>query len=303
MGILNTLRRAITDPRLAAWKLNSMTTHHLLHRLRPPTSVFDEDWDNLVILDACRSDLLTENRVQDGQYETVWSGGSNSEAFLEYNIGDRTLDDVVYITANPWVSDYHDSVFRVIDAWESAWSDEHNTVLPGDLATLAREAAEEFPNKRLVVHFMQPHYPFLGPTAETLPDHRTFTGGGRVTTDGADSIWELLRRGEVSKAAVWRAYAETLDVVLPVARSLIEDLDGKSVLTADHGNAFGERALPIPIRTYGHQRGNHIRAMSEVPWITFDGGNRRTIESGSLHDDGVISTDVVEDRLKHLGYA
>ncbi|WP_331234206.1 hypothetical protein [Natronorarus salvus] len=302
MALFSTFKRGVMNPRLVAWKINELSSRYLLHYLRPPTAVFEEDWDNLIILDACHKDLLTENTLDFGDYKKVWSGGSDSESFLSYNVGDRQLDDVVYITANPWVSEYEDQIFRVLHAWETDWDEDSKTVLPSSMAKIAEKAESEYPNKRIVVHFMQPHYPFLGPTADKLPNHRTFTGGGKVTTDSADSIWDLLQEGEADPTMVWQAYKETLDIVLPVALDTAQKLNGKSVLTSDHGNAFGERSFPIPIRTYGHQKGNHIPAMSQVPWIEFEADNRRVIKSDYIASSDSSDDDLVQDRLKHLGY-
>jgi len=40
---------------------------------------------------------------------------------------------------------------------------------------------------------------------------------------------------------VWEAYNENLDIVLTEIEALLDELDGKSVITADHGNLVGER--------------------------------------------------------------
>jgi len=64
------------------------------------------------------------------------------------------------------------------------------------------------------------------------------------------SVWMELMTGnsEMSKQEVWEAYIENLHVVLPHVEDLMTSLEGKTVVSSDHGNMVGERARPIPIR-------------------------------------------------------
>jgi hypothetical protein len=151
---------------------------------------------------------------------------------------------------------------------------------------------------------MQPHYPFIGEFGRSqLPTHRTFTGGGAITEENEEkSVWEQLRDKTVSKADVWKAYTENLEIVLPVARELCADLTGRSVITSDHGNELGKRAFPIPIRLYGHPSGLRTKNLVKVPWIVYEGTERKTITAGEVGTKSSTDTDVIEDRLRALGY-
>lgn len=301
---LDQLRTALSDPNFAAKQINRRFSRYILIRFRPPCNFFKEDWDNLLILDACRYDLICESDLTRGNLEYRWSGGSNSEEFIRYNTTGETLDDVVWVTANPWVSKYREAIFRVIDIWDKGWNDDLNTVDPHTMKDAAMKAADDYPDKRLVIHFMQPHYPFIGNYGRRqLPDHRTFIGDGIVDQDvEAPSIWDLLRQGVVSKDNVWRAYRENFKLVFPVALDLEDQLGGKSVITADHGNLFGERLFPIPIREYGHPSQLRIKSLVKVPWIVFDSKDRRRIRSSSMNNLQRDTEQTAEDRLKTLGY-
>lgn len=284
-------------------KLNREINKAISPVFRKPTMVFEEDWDNLIILDACRNDLIQKHS---GKFsvpiETKWSAGSSSPEFLENNIEGRSLNDVVWVTANPWVSQHEESIFCVLNVWDEGWCDEKKTVLPDTMVEWALDAADSYPNKKLVIHFMQPHYPFIGESGNNLPTHRTFTGKSRIEDGDAPSIWELLRKDEVEKPLVWEAYQENLSLAIPAAKRLVEQLNGKSVLTADHGNAFGERAKPIPLRLFGHDTGYRNRCLIEVPWIEFNSfDKRRTIQEGVIQTNDDDTADV-ENRLKQLGY-
>lgn len=125
-----------------------------MERFRPPADVFEEDWDNLIILDACRFDLIDNEDFRGGSVDWRWSGKSNSEEFLEHNVSGRILDDVVWVTANPWVSKFEQQIYVVEHLWRSHWDVSLKTVTPGDVRNAATDSIRRHPDKRLVVHFM-----------------------------------------------------------------------------------------------------------------------------------------------------
>jgi hypothetical protein len=51
------------------------------------------------------------------------------------------------------------------------------------------------------------------------------------------------------------AYKENLRHVLKNVEDLLEIINGKTVITSDHGNLIGDRLSPIPVRGYGHPSG------------------------------------------------
>jgi hypothetical protein len=84
----------------------------------------------------------------------------------------------------------------------------------------------------------------------------------------------------------------------------MKNLDGKTVVTADHGNMVGERAFPLPIREWGHPRGLYTDELVDVPWLVHENEPRREIRIGeSKNQSETVDQDVVADRLKQLGYA
>jgi hypothetical protein len=304
MVSISDLKKVKQNPILACRWVNQQVQSIGFDQLRDSTNIFDEDWDNIIILDACRSDLLMEysDNLPDNDFATVWSGGSSSKEFLQYNIGDRSLDDVVYVTANPFVLEFDDNIYETYHAWDTHWSDEQKTVLPGDLQEVALEAAAEFPDKRIVIHFMQPHYPFIGDFGRSsIPHHRSFTGNGIRTESDEPDIWDLLKTNQVDESSVWKAYSENLELTLPFCEELVDRLEGKTVLTADHGNAFGERSYPIPIKVYGHPYGLRLQSLIEVPWVEFPFTTRRHTKSSQITENRT-NLDVPTSQLQDLGY-
>ena len=268
-----------------------------------PTDVPEEAWDNLIILDACRYDLFADRASLDGRLERRYSAGSDSWEFMEANFVDRSLHDTVYVTANPHVEKLPSGTFHdVIDLLADHWNEEHRTVLPEAVVSKTLEAHERYPNKRIVSHFMQPHFPFIGETGRSIPHM-----GLEMHLDEEDkelhgNPWFDLVYADVPAETVREAYRENLELVLPAVSELLSELPGRSVVTADHGNLVGERTWPIPLRTYGHPRGFHVPALLEVPWLVSD-GRRRDVVAEPPVDRSRPDEELVEDRLSALGYA
>ena len=125
------------------------------------------------------------------------------------------------------------------------------------------------------------------------------------TEENSSSIWSQLDSGTcpVDPDTVWEAYVENFKIVEGYANNLIDALDGKTVVTSDHGNLFGRRLWPIPLQKYGHPPGLRFSELIEVPWHELPFETRREITSDSPEDTTSVADETVEDRLKHLGYA
>jgi len=234
--------------------------------------VTDEDWDNLIVLDSCRHDAF--ERVADldrfDSYRSVVSPGSHSSEWTRRNFTGRQFGDIVYVSANPHTSKLAgDSFHKIIEMWDREFDDASGTVPPEAMADAAREAIEEYPNKRLIVHFMQPHGPFIG---SDIPEE------------------------EVDER-YWEAYDQNLRFVLETVHELLDDLPGRTAITADHG-----QIAPSPIRNVlgvnGHKPGLRHPGLVQVPWAIIE-GERRRIVAGTTGD---AVADGIDDRLRDLGY-
>ncbi|EMA39647.1 hypothetical protein C448_14560 [Halococcus morrhuae DSM 1307] len=209
----------------------------------------------------------------------------------------------MYVTANPQL--YHnreaiDVEFHdVVDVWrEEGWDEEYGTVLPETVTEYALRTAEEYPNKRLVIHYMQPHYPFIESETDFDKDH--LAGPQR------ENVWNQLLFGtlDIEREDIWNIYEANLERVLPHVETLLENIDGKTIITADHGNMVGERAFPLLIREWGHPRGIYTTELIHVPWLVHESGPRRKVRIGkSENQSETVDQDIVADRLEQLGYA
>lgn len=109
----------------------------------------------------------------------------------------------------------------------------------------------------------------------------------------------------ISDGRLYRAYRENLEAVLPAVERLLSELDGRTVVTADHGQLFGERLFSIPIRKYGHPPGLYPEELVKVPWHVFDEGPRREIVSEERPGKSSRDTEdeeLARERLRDLGY-
>lgn len=265
--------------------------------MRRAIDVTQKDWDNLIILDACRYDLFKEVNTLPGELTPVRSLGSKTGEFLKENFSDSRYLDTVYISANPQVQ-LHDIDRRFYDRlrlWEDEWDDELRTVPPEAIVTRTLQAAEEYPHKRLIVHFVQPHYPFIGETGRQI-EHSEMIGNGLIADERTTpTIWERLETGEVERSVAWKAYRENLELTLPQLKKLVDGLKGKTVVTSDHGNAFGEWGI------FGHPASRHIKALVEIPWLEIQDTKCKEVREGEIRSTTDEASDL-EDRLAHLGY-
>lgn len=304
---LSQIRRGLRHPMFVGRELNRIF-HRRGYRRRFNTSgvqVFDQDWDTLILLDACRYDMFAQRSTLPGTLHRERSAGSSTVEFLEANVDGRDLRDTVYVTANPQLyrhDDIDQTFHHVIHVWkDDGWDQEAKTVLPGTTTEYALEAAKRYPEKRLLVHYIQPHYPFIGSDFDFDFDKRDL----HRTDDESPDFWYdlFVRELSVDRSALWAAFERNLDLALEHVSTLLEGVDGKTVVSSDHGNMIGDRASPIPIREWGHPYGVYTDELVEVPWLEVRSGERRTItsEAPSAGSDRV-DDDVVEERLQNLGY-
>lgn len=304
LSFIKKCKKALTCPKLGLRKLNTfvhVSVPQYNYEIKGD-DFFKEDWDNLIILDACRYDLFADISEIDGELGHRYSKASSTVGFLRTNIDGVDLTDTVYVTANGQIQNHDNKINHqfhdIYPLYASEWNDELGSVLPESVTKSALEAAEEYPDKRLLIHYVQPHFPFIG--ADTSEDKQ------RVDDVNAElTFWERVSCGQtdLSKDDLWSAYHDTLVRALPHVEQAIESLPGKTIVTADHGNMFGERSWPIPVRVWGHPDRLFHEPLVKVPWLVCEYDDRKSITSEppkevNLHPDPAV----VKERLKDLGY-
>jgi len=254
-----------------------------LSNYRKSKSIADEPWNYLIILDACRYDAFKYINYLEGELKYIYSKGSSTPEFLEKNFLDKNRNkkfkNIVYITANPFVNKMLKNMFhKIYPIWKYGWNEEHNTVLPKTVYKESLKIINKHRNKRIIIHFMQPHHPFL------IANKEFNTTGFRENrkavinnkSKGKDITWaDLLSKGEIKQDMVIKYYLINLKIVLLWVNLLINSLNGRIIITSDHGNLFGEISHPLfHYRIYGHPSHFHIDTLVKVPWFIVDTSNK-----------------------------
>jgi len=255
--------------------------------------VLDKEWDNLIILDACRYDAFVKVAGEYGirHVNFTISRGSCTFEFLQENFSNRDCSDIVYVTANPYVSLLlKDKVYRIIPVWDFGWNEELKTVLPDVVYKEALKAKQKYSDKRLIVHFMQPHEPYIDLYKYNVPITgfemaRKEVEAGVMFRWMDKCIWEFVRKGVFDRKLAIAAYYNNLRLVFPYALKLAKILPGKSIITADHGEGFGER-VALFARVWGHPPHVYTPILTKVPWYEVDGGSLKEVEKELIRGVG-----------------
>lgn len=292
MYSLADLKQGLREPERIASELNRR-----YHRARngggynhDGVDVFREDWDVLILLDACRYDEFEAHADLPGRLEHRMSRGSATPEFIRTNFAGKDLRDTVYVSANSWFPKLKDELNAELHRYVSVERDASIgfTSHPSTVTERATEAASQFPNKRLIIHYLQPHKPFLGEW-------------GSERFENVGDLQTTVKHNDATREEVVRAYRENLNLVLSAVKTLLEELTGKLVVTADHGELLCEPESPIPSQRYGHPRGIYVDELVKVPWHVYQSGERRTITEGSA-EAGKYDLDAVKEQLQELGY-
>jgi glucan phosphoethanolaminetransferase (alkaline phosphatase superfamily) len=140
----------------------------------------------------------------------------------------------------------------------------------------------------MIVHYMMPHSPFVT-NKLNIPDSERWKPG---------SHWMALKRGETSLKYVHEAYLDSIRTVLGHVKTLLSNVDAeKVVISADHGEAFGEYGF------YNHPYGLPLPEVRKVPWIETCANDSGKFESEyQAPVSSEAPTDGVNELLEQMGY-
>lgn len=260
---------------------------------------FGEDWDILVLLDGCRFDLFTEFASNHPIYDRFsevnsrFSCASSSPEWINkvYGSGpNHVLSDIHLVSANGWEEKEIDlGIFgEVTPVWRHN-PDAAPTITPDIVTDAAIHSYHNTNYSQMIVHYMQPHAPFLGVPGK-YNSINEYPGQGK-----SQNVWEGLRSGKFDIDEVWQDYGENLLIALDEVDRLINNVEGDVVISADHANSIGELGV------YGHPKYSIAPSVKRVPWVKLDAVNKCTSrpEKPVLEDNN--SRDI-ESHLKNLGY-
>lgn len=256
---------------------------------------FQHDWDVLIILDACRFDVATEQETSLGPPERVYSLGANSPRWIQrsFQLATETqLNSTGYISANPFTNLAPDDKLAFVDnVLQYAFDKELGTVPPRPVTDRAIEHIRAGHADRYIVHYIQPHLPSVQEDGEVTefispPDMEASTS----------NPWKDVESGVRDSNEVINAYKNNLSPVIDEVELLLENINAEMVsITADHGNYLGE------FGRYGHRYDCGIHpAVRFVPYWEKSATDRQTHDPKQYnHKSGNVSRN---ERLEALGY-
>jgi len=235
-------------------------------------NLFNEDWDICIILDACRYDTFKQENTIKGELEPRRSPNSCTQHWVRDAFPNSPQQDIVYLSANPYISNktlkslgkpipYFYAIFNI---WDLGWDKTLATVSPDDVNYEVFKHIGNYNNKRYIIHYMQPHYPFIG------SKYHDGTGWGIVnhavpvsTEPPPNTIWTKLEKGEISAKEVKGYYTDNLKFVLSYVKKVVNKYhrSRKIVITSDHGECFGEYGLS------NHPCDQTVDELTVVPWF------------------------------------
>ena len=254
----------------------------------------------LIIFDACRFDYFQEmySSYFAGNLQTVYTTNTYTKQYqtttwpetydLTYVAGGPVISDRTFELSglSYWPSEHFEEIVHV---WDMNYEKELG-VTPPEAVT---EAALECDAPRMVVHYFQPHAPYIG---ETRLRDRTETAGSKIETraESLKAIYERIENGEIEETALRNAYRSNLERVLEATKPLVDATDRRTVITSDHGELLGENGrylhggFPHPI-------------LCELPWLEVDdvAGDIGQIEASAAETQQERS---VKEQLQDLGY-
>lgn len=261
------------------------------------------------------------------EIETITSVGSTSPEWIDNTFIEEHINDIrstSYITANAY-SERHvkkegvnrlrcaetrgtiyensellhklirnDSVggefasFKLVEGAKLTNADNRQYFHPDLVTARAIQTARERNPKKMIVHYMQPHAPYIADAV-----------GRGFYKEYEERPFKYLKQGG-KKSVVWEVYLDNLRLVLDSIEILLNNIDAEDVvITADHGELFGEFGL------YSHIYGVPHPALKKVPWTKTTAKDKHTTNVEELiSDHEIVENDdnSTESRLAALGY-
>lgn len=222
------------------------------------------EWDVLIILDGCRFDTFKKINHLSGVLSSIISLGSCTPEWAQKAFSVDS-SEILYVSANPFISKQYLTqwfrkvpFFHLVEIWDKGWDTDLKTVKAETVFNIGEKMVKQFPDKKVVLHCMQPHHPFIG--KKSIREK-----GWKLHNESKEkTVYEMLQSGDVSRTDVITAYEENLRYILTVIDKS-KFLRGKRVvITADHGNCFGKYGV------YAHPKGLALPELLKVPWFEVD---------------------------------
>jgi hypothetical protein len=265
----------------------------LERRIGSGIKIMEKDWDNLILLDSYRADYFNKYSSLDGELSTVVSKGNWSREFIVKNFRKENYQDTVVISNNPLYllpSEIEETTFHALIDPTSGKDPDFSS--PEIITEAAQNAIDEYPNKRLIIHYMSPHAPHTGAISDRFRkafENEDFPG-----------MFKLYECDLIRQETLKESYVETIMEIEVEVQKIANNLNGKTVVSSDHGENLGE----IQHGMMQLRHGNPTPECRYVPWLEMDYNQRREITedppTGSRRTN--MDDEEIDRRLSALGY-
>jgi hypothetical protein len=288
------------------------------------TNIFSKDWDLLIILDCCRVDALIELAPEYdfiGEVNSIRTVGGSTPEWTSKTFSPKYREQIQktgYVSgtgqvrsileedgpANSTILGGHLAYkllqyYDTVDISDLAYVDyafeydfpedsilEHpkGKTPPRYVTDRGIKSTEKTELDRLILHYMQPHGPFA---ANAAAEDR------ELLKHEVRPLRYLRNTGDME--TVWEGYLDEIRFALDEVEIALNNIDAnKVVITADHGEAFGEYGI------YGHTVGSLHPQVRNVPWVETTATDNETY--APVIESKRESQDTTEEMLRALGY-
>lgn len=229
-----------------------------------PLVDYKEDWNWLIILDACRYDFF--EKVAFPKIKEIYP---NAKLEKRISLASDTVGvlnkfpkflDIVVVTGHPFVLQRKKLFTRIIDAgfdynlstcppWfmERAFHLYYNSIIK---------------HKRKLLWFLQPHHPFIGRVKLNV---RIYEGGKGSPLFGTEKQIPLYKKAK-QEGILEKAYEENLKLVIKYVLRMMKKMKGKIVISSDHGDGLGKPLRPEDPPMLAHPGGRNEWELRLIPW-------------------------------------
>lgn len=276
------------------------------HQKRSLHEFIQQDEFAILILDSCRFDYFQQevDDFLDGDLKAVYTSATATKNYIQI-IWDGSYPNLTYLTALSAPTDHtferdgddyrpSEHFDNFVHVWQNCENKELGAVPPEKMTKAALRQNDD----RMIVHYVQPHAPYIGDYR--LREDSDDTTWGESLQDIYEQIGRYdLNDKKISDEELKKAYRSNLRRVLSSVRELVSQLDRPIVVTADHGEMLGEGGRYI-------HGGSPTEQLCTLPWYEVDESIIGTTSSDNIEQVDQTGSDFteqdVEEQLKDLGY-
>jgi len=249
--------------------------------------ILKQDWKYFALIDGTRYDYFKEvykeilgdkGYLLKAKCTSLGTPRWQKETF-------KNCEDIIYLNTTINFDNRFPThtFFKVVNVWKKGWSKEFGTTPAKAVNDAFIEQVKKHHDKRFIIHYMQPHTPFVtigGQPSNTIKKHleleRTENHKYLSNLMSESTAWTIKKWlgkkpnlpiekyfMEHGKQGLIDVYKNEIRLVLTHAKKLIDAYPGKWLLTADHGVRVGEKGR------FG-QCHIDVKEVREVPWMVID---------------------------------